>query len=121
MINRSAEPAVAFSTKTPIAEVFPWVAAILVFVARAATTGGVYWQDGPAHVGSIRAGKYLIQAPGYWLWNRTGGLFPDPEFGLDFLNWTFSALSLPVFYALARELEISTRIARLATACFGAV
>jgi len=47
---------------------------------------------------------YVIQPPGYWLFNRIGGLFPNPEQGLLVINWCFSALGCVVFYACARRL-----------------
>ena len=46
----------------------------------------------------------MIQAPGYWLFNRSAALFLAPETGLRVLNWTFSSLGALSFFFLASEL-----------------
>ena len=116
-LERTAQGASAFAAWQ---EWYPWVIAVAVFFSRALTTGGVYWQDGPYHLREIQSGTYLIQAPGYWLWNRAGGLFLNPELGLDLMNWFFSAAAIPVFYGVARAL-VEKGIARIATALFASV
>jgi hypothetical protein len=47
---------------------------------------------------------YVIQPPGYWLFLRTAGLFPNPELAIHIMNWCFSALGCVMFYACARRL-----------------
>jgi hypothetical protein len=47
--------------------------------------------DGPAHLRAISNGTYLIQPPGYWLFNRLAGLFSNPAHGISALNIVFAA------------------------------
>lgn len=75
-----------------------------VFLVRSLTSGPVFFADGPAHIAAIANHTYVIQPPGYWLFNRIGGLFPNPEHGLLILNWLFSALGCMALYACARRL-----------------
>jgi hypothetical protein len=85
---------------------------IVVFVVRALTSGPAFFADGPAHLAAIANHTYVIQPPGYWLFNRIGGLFPNPEHGILLLNWTFSALGCMALYACARRL-VPTPLAEL--------
>jgi 4-amino-4-deoxy-L-arabinose transferase-like glycosyltransferase len=101
-------------------EVYPWLLAAVVLASRALTAGPIYFADGPAHVEAARAHSYIIQPPGYWLFNRTIALFPDPEKGIVFLNWTFSVLGVVAFYYAARLL-VQKRVAQLGAAVYGAV
>jgi hypothetical protein len=101
-------------------EVYPWLLAAVVLASRALTAGPIYFVDGPSHVGAARAQTYVIQPPGYWLFNRTIAFFPDPEKGIVFLNWTFSVLGVVVFYYAARLL-VQKRVAQLGAAVYGAV
>ena len=76
-----------------------------VLILRALSSGpAAYFADGPRHLSAIAAHTYVIQPPGYWLFNRIGGLFPNPEHALLGMNWLFSALGCVVFYACARRL-----------------
>ncbi len=77
---------------------------VIVFVLRAMTAGPVYFADGMRHLAAIADHTYVIQPPGYWLFNRTAGLFHNPEHAIQIMNWTFSALGSMVFYACARRL-----------------
>jgi hypothetical protein len=86
------------------ATVFCLLLGLVVFAVRALTSGSPYYVDGPAHVAAILRHQYVIQPPGYWLFNRLGGLFPNPAHSLSVLNWTFSALGSMAFYACARRL-----------------
>jgi hypothetical protein len=88
--------------------------AVGVFLARALTSGPAYFADGPAHLAAIAAHTYVIQPPGYWLFTRIGGLFPNPDAGILFMNWCFSALGCLVFYACARRL-VRSPLAELGT------
>jgi 4-amino-4-deoxy-L-arabinose transferase-like glycosyltransferase len=44
---------------------------------------------------------YVIQPPGYWLFNRIGGLFPDPVAAISALNIISSVIGVVVFYSTA--------------------
>lgn len=104
----------------PLREYFPWLLSAAVLVVRAVTSGPVYFSDGPAHVAAILNRTYVIQAPGYWLWNRLGGLFPNPEHGLLWMNWAFATGAIIAFYVAAREfLPVVT--ARLATLVYSVI
>jgi hypothetical protein len=84
------------------------------------TTGPLYFIDGPEHVDAALTGMYVVQPPGYWLFNRTIAFFPDPERGIVFLNWTFSVLGVVAFYFTARLL-VQRRMARWGTAVYAAL
>ena len=101
-------------------ESFPWVMALVVLASRVLTTGPLYFIDGPEHVEAARTATYIVQPPGYWLFNRTIAFFPDPEKGIVFLNWTFSVLGVVVFYYAARLL-VQQRMARWGTAVYAAL
>jgi hypothetical protein len=75
-----------------------------VLLARVFTSGPAYFADARRHLAAIADHTYVIQPPGYWLFNRIGGLFPNPEHGLLVMNWIFSALGCMAFYACARRL-----------------
>lgn len=101
-------------------EAYPWLLAAVVLASRVLTSGPLYFVDGPSHVEAARARTYVIQPPGYWLFNRTIAFFPDPEKGIVFLNWTFSVLGVVAFYYAARLL-VQKRVAQLGAAIYGAV
>jgi 4-amino-4-deoxy-L-arabinose transferase-like glycosyltransferase len=101
-------------------DAFPWLLAIVVLVSRVLTTGPLYFIDGPEHVDAAVTGTYVVQPPGYWLFNRTIAFFPDPERGIVFLNWTFSVLGVVTFYYAARLL-VQRRLARWGTAVYAAL
>lgn len=111
--NPSAEPRVQF-------EVYPWLLAIVVLISRVLTTGPLYFADGPEHVEAALTRTYIAQPPGYWLFNRTIALFPDPARGIVFLNWTFSVLGVVAFYYAARLL-VQQRVAQLGAAVYAAL
>jgi hypothetical protein len=94
------------------ARIFAACLGLGVFVARAITSGPAYFADGPRHLAAIADHTYVIQPPGYWLFNRIGGLFPNPEHGLLLLNWLFSALGCMALYGCARKL-VATPLAEL--------
>src|SRR5271157_3073886 len=82
-----------------------------VFAARAFTSSYAYYVDAFLHLSAIQSHTYVIQAPGYWLFNRTAGLFPDPEIAISVMNWLFSAAGVVFFYLVARKLA-SENVAR---------
>jgi hypothetical protein len=73
-------------------------------ILRAITSGPAYFADAFRHLNAIANHTYIIQPPGYWLFNRIGGLFPNAEHGLLIMNWSFSALGCMAFYVCARQL-----------------
>ena len=98
-------------------DVYPWLLALVVLVSRVLEEGPVYFVDGPSHVSAALTRTYLIQPPGYWLFNRLIAFFPDPGKGIEFFNWTFSALGVVCFYYAARLL-VQKRTAQLGTAVY---
>lgn len=91
-----------------------------VFAARAFTSSSAYYVDGPAHVSAIQNHTYVIQAPGYWLFNRTAGLFSDPEIAISIMNWLFSSAGAVFFYLAARKLA-SEKVARISAIAYATV
>jgi 4-amino-4-deoxy-L-arabinose transferase-like glycosyltransferase len=93
-----------------------------VFASRAFTSSSAYFADANRHLAAIRSHTYVIQAPGYWLFNRIAGLFPDAEVAISVMNWLFSASGAIAFYFAVRRIA-SERVARVssiayATVCF---
>jgi 4-amino-4-deoxy-L-arabinose transferase-like glycosyltransferase len=91
-----------------------------VFVLRALTSGPAYFADAKRHLAAIANHTYIIQPPGYWLFNRIGGLFPNPEHGLLAMNWCLSALGCVAFYGCARRL-VRAPIAELGALLYATV
>lgn len=91
-----------------------------VFASRALTSTSVYFADGPVHVVAAENHTYVIQAPGYWLFNRVAGLFPDPEIGISIMNWLFSAGGAALFYLAIRKLA-SENVARVAAIAYASI
>jgi 4-amino-4-deoxy-L-arabinose transferase-like glycosyltransferase len=96
------------------------VLGLLVAVSRIATSGPAYFVDGPAHIEAIRSRAFVIQPPGYWLFNRLAGFFPNPAAGIHILNWAFSVAGVVVFYYAARLL-VSRTVVRLGAALYAVV
>ena len=80
----------------------PFGLGLLVLVERLLCRGELYFDDGPAHLQAISTGTYVIQAPGYWLFNRIAGLFSNPIAAISIMNIGFSVLGTIVFYYVAR-------------------
>jgi 4-amino-4-deoxy-L-arabinose transferase-like glycosyltransferase len=97
---------------------------LIIFAATAALrtpfVSKPYFADGPAHILAIQNRTFLIQPPGYWLFNRTAALFPNPAIGISVMNILFASLGAVVFYAVAKRLMDLTR-ARAATALYASV
>ena len=89
------------SLKDPRSLYFPAALAIFVLVTRIIFRGPLYFGDGPDHVASIAEGTYIIQPPGYWLFDRVAGLFSDPVLAITVMNILFSAAGIVVFYYTA--------------------
>ena len=101
-------------------EPYPWLLAAAVLVSRVIVTGPLYFIDGPEHVDAALTKTYIVQPPGYWLFNRAIAFFPNPEKGIVFLNWTFSVLGVVAFYYAARLL-VQRRVAQWGTAVYAAL
>jgi len=80
----------------------PLVVGLLVLGERLLCRGELYFNDGPAHLQAISTQVYVIQPPGYWLFNRTAGLFSDPLLAITIMNIGFSVVGAIVFYYAAR-------------------
>jgi 4-amino-4-deoxy-L-arabinose transferase-like glycosyltransferase len=91
-----------------------------VFASRAFTSSSAYFADANRHLTAIRNHTYVIQPPGYWLFNRVAGLFPDPEISISVINWLFCAAGVTVFYLAAHRIT-SERVARVSSIAYGAV
>ena len=82
--------------------VFPAaILALSTLIARLLVHGPLYFSDGTGHVLSIIKRLYVIQPPGYWLFNRTASLFPDPVLAISVMNILFSVAGVVVFYYTA--------------------
>jgi 4-amino-4-deoxy-L-arabinose transferase-like glycosyltransferase len=91
-----------------------------VFASRAFTSSSAYFADANRHLTAIRNHTYVIQPPGYWLFNRVAGLFHDPEITISVMNWLFSAAGVTVFYLVTRRIA-SESVARISSVAYGAV
>lgn len=80
---------------------FPAALAAVTLATRVFCHGSVYFADGPAHVKSILEKTYIIQPPGYWLFNRVAGLFGDPTLAISVMNILFSVAGVIAFYFAA--------------------
>lgn len=81
---------------------FPATLGIFVLISRVLCRGTVYFADGPSLIESILDKTYIIQPPGYWLFSRIAGLFPDPALAITTMNIVFSIAGTIVFYYTAR-------------------
>jgi hypothetical protein len=75
-----------------------------VLVLRILTSGPPYFGDAGISLNAIASRTYVIQPPGYWLFLRTAGLFPNPGFAIHGINWFCAAMGSVVFYACASRL-----------------
>jgi 4-amino-4-deoxy-L-arabinose transferase-like glycosyltransferase len=79
----------------------PAILAVFTLATRLLFHGPVYFADGPQHIRCILDGTYIIQPPGYWLFNRIAGLFSDPALAISVMNIAFSVAGVVVFYYAA--------------------
>jgi 4-amino-4-deoxy-L-arabinose transferase-like glycosyltransferase len=91
-----------------------------VFASRALTSTSPYFGDASLYLAAIENHTYVIQAPGYWLFNRTAALFPNPEIGISIMNWLFSAGGAAVLYLAIRKLT-SENVARVAAIAYASI
>ena len=80
---------------------FPASLAVFTLGTRLLCRGPVYFADGPAHIQSIVDKVYVIQPPGYWLFNRIAGLFDNPVLAIVTMNILFSVAGIVAFYYAA--------------------
>jgi hypothetical protein len=85
-------------------QIFSVCLGVGVLLARIFTSGPPYFADARRNLTAIANHTYVIQPPGYWLFLRTVGFFPNPELAIHIMNWCFSALGCVMFYACARRL-----------------
>lgn len=79
----------------------PTLLAVFVLITRLLCRGSLYFADGPAHVESIIEKVFIIQPPGYWLFNHIAGLYGDPVVAITVMNISFSVAGVVVFYYTA--------------------
>jgi hypothetical protein len=79
----------------------PFVLAAFTLVTRVIFHGALYFADGPQHLRSIFDKTYIIQPPGYWLFNRIAGLVVDPLVAISDINIFSSVFGVVVFYYTA--------------------
>lgn len=91
-----------------------------VFASRAFTSSSAYFADARRYLAAIQNHIYVIQAPGYWLFNRIAGLWPDAEIGISMTNWLFSAAGATVFYLAVRRMT-SESVARVSSLAYATV
>lgn len=101
-MSASTEPArSARFLKIPESVYFPAILALLTLVTRVLCRGPLYFGDGPGHIASIQSKTYIIQPPGYWLFDRTAGLFSDPVLAITVMNILFSVVGVVALYYTA--------------------
>lgn len=80
---------------------FPAILAVFVLVSRILCRGPLYFGDGPSEIASIAQKSYIIQPPGYWMFDRIAGLFSDPVLAMTTINIFCSVAGVVVFYYTA--------------------
>lgn len=65
---------------------FPAILAAFVLVSRILCREPLYFGDGPSEIASIVQKSYIIQPPGYWMFDRIAGLFSDPVLAMTTIN-----------------------------------
>lgn len=79
----------------------PALLALYTLLTRLLCSSALFFADGPAHVKAILAKVYIIQPPGYWLFNRVAGFFPDPASAIAGMNILFSVAGVVTLYFTA--------------------
>lgn len=79
----------------------PVVLVLFTLISRLSYHGSLYYGDGPNQIKSILLKLYIIQPPGYWLFNRLAGVFPNPTQAISAMNIIFSIAGVLVFYYAA--------------------
>ena len=100
---------------------YPWLLAVVVLLSRLLTRFPLYYGDGPKHIRAIQTHSFVIQPPGYWLFNRLAGLFSDPALAISLFNIFCSTMGVVVFYYCARDLLTKRSLARWGAAIYAAI
>jgi hypothetical protein len=100
---------------------YPWLLALCVLAARVLTRAELYFADGPSHIRAITGRVFVIQPPGYWLFNRLAGLFNDPVAAISIFNVVCSALGIVFFYHCALRLLADGSLARWGAAVYASL
>jgi 4-amino-4-deoxy-L-arabinose transferase-like glycosyltransferase len=79
----------------------PLFLALFTLITRLLCSQAVYFADGPRHLQAIVARIYIIQPPGYWLFNRIAGVFSDPATAITCMNMLFSVVGVEMLYFTA--------------------
>ena len=87
--------------KHPANLYFPAILTVFVLVSRILCRGPLYFADGPSEIASIAQKSYIIQPPGYWMFDRIAGLFSDPVLAMTTINIFCSVAGVVVFYYTA--------------------
>jgi hypothetical protein len=90
-----------FRFRDPKGIYFPAILATFVLVTRIPCRAPLYFADDGAHIHSILLKTYVIQPPGYWLFNYFAGLFSDPVLAITVMNILFSVAGVVIFYYTA--------------------
>jgi 4-amino-4-deoxy-L-arabinose transferase-like glycosyltransferase len=93
--SQPAKPGIAARAVPPL------VLAVLTLATRVFFHGPLYFGDGPQHLRAIIDETYIIQPPGYWLFNRIAGMVVDPLLGISDIDIFSSLLGVVVFYYTA--------------------
>lgn len=96
-------PVAVLSTRIsdPSRIVFPVLLGTFVLISRVLCRGPLYFADGPEQVQSILEKNYIVQPPGYWLFDRIAGLFGNPVLAMQCMNILFSVAGVVAFYYVA--------------------
>lgn len=101
MYATTETPVPAPASSTSLSSFYPAMLAVFVLVTRVLCRGPLYFGDGPSMVKSIFDKTYIVQPPGYWLFDRTAGLFSNPVLAMTTMNILFSVAGVVVFYYAA--------------------
>ena len=96
------------------------VLGLITLATRILCHGAPYFADGPAHIRAIAIKVYVIQPPGYWLFNRIASLFTNPTVAISTMNILFSVAGVVVFYHAALQFG-SRRNAFLAALAYSSI
>ena len=98
----------------------PLFLALFTLITRLLCAQAVYFADGPRQLQAIVARTYIIQPPGYWLFNRIAGAFSDPATAIACMNILFSVAGVEMLYFTAL-LFTSCRNAFLAALAYSSI
>jgi 4-amino-4-deoxy-L-arabinose transferase-like glycosyltransferase len=79
----------------------PLFLGLFTLITRWLCAKTVYFADGPRHLQAILSHTYIIQPPGYWLFNRIAGLSSDPATAIACMNVLLSVAGVEMLYFTA--------------------